>query len=216
MVQIIPAIDVATEEEYKETLKKIEDSRVFEDGWVHIDFADNIFAPWKTITPDILKKYPTKLKIEVHLMTRDPWVWVDDFDYRGSTVRRVIVHVELPEGELRRFDEEVEHMNGTGLALNPETQVQKVRPFVAKIDTVLIMSVHPGKQGQEFMPDVLEKIKQLKGMGDFLIGVDGGITPENAKMIVDAGADYLVVGSHLIEGNIDENLEKFWEILQES
>ena len=191
MVQIIPAIDVATEEEYRDTLKKIENSGAFKGGWVHVDITDDVFAPWKTISPEVVKKYPTSLKIELHLMVEDPdHTEIDNF-------QRVFAHIEAGA-------------SGSCIAINPETPVSILGDL--KPEIVLVMGVHPGKQGQEFIPDVLEKVRELKEKNPNLrIGVDGGVTPENAKLIIDAGADYLVVGSHLIEGNIDENLEAFWE-----
>jgi len=194
MIQIIPAIDVATEEEYRDTLKKIENSGVFKGGWVHVDVSDGVFTPWKTISPEVVKKHPTKLKIELHLMVENPKEIIDKLE--SVDLGRIITHIEVEKS--------------AHIAINPETPVSILDGLQA--ESVLIMAIHPGKQGQEFIPETLEKIKQIrKSHPNILIGVDGGVTPENAKLIIDAGADYLVVGSHLIEGNIDENLEAFWE-----
>lgn len=204
MTQIIPAVLARTEQEYREKLQKIETCPELAEGWIHVDFIDGLFVPGKTITPEIFKKYPTKLKIEAHLMVENPSEYMS-----GVEVDRVIAHVETQGwGGMR------------GLAINPETEISAVKPFLANIDSVLIMGVYPGKQGQEFIPEVLVKIKglvtlRLRPGYDFTIGVDGGITVENAKLIVDAGADYLVVGSHLIEGELGENLEKFYQALQD-
>lgn len=201
MVRIIPAILATNEEDYHNNLDKIENSVHLEDGWVHIDFIDGIFAPSITITPEVLKKYPTKLKIEAHLMVANPTEYM-----KGLEADRIITHIEIPKDKLP--DE-------ANLAINPETDLSALDDFNPSV--VLVMTVHPGKQGQEFIPQALEKIKALKvKRPDILIGVDGGVSAENAKLIVDAGADYLVVGSHLLEGDIDENLEVFWEALQGS
>ena len=183
MVQIIPAILAKTEEEYSKKLKKIEESDTFREGWVHIDLMDGEFVEEKSIEPEIINKYPTGLKKEVHLMVQNPQGWIDKL----KNVDRIIVHGEVGG-------------NFKNIAINPDTPISILDNFQPEI--VLIMGVHPGKQGQEFILEVLEKIKQLKAMGgNFKIGVDGGITPENAKLIEDAGADYLVVGSHLGEFN---------------
>jgi ribulose-phosphate 3-epimerase len=195
MIQIIPAILATSEEDYIADLKRIEDSHMFEGGWVHIDLADNKFVQNQTIGPEIITRNPTNLKIELHLMVENPQEVMKKLE--GMDIGRTITHIEVGN-------------TNSSLALNPETPASALKG--AQVETVLVMGVHPGKQGQEFIPDVLEKIKQIKKMNPkVLVGVDGGVAPENAKLIVDAGADYLVVGSHLIEGEIDENLEAFWE-----
>lgn len=195
MVTIIPAVLAITEDQYAKTLKKIEESEFFENGWVHIDIIDGKFADNVTIGPEIIGKYSTKLKIELHLMVENPKEIIDKLE--SVDLGRIITHIEASN-------------KGSNLALNPQTPAASLEGL--NPECILIMAVHPGKQGQKFIPETLEKIKEVrKSYPNILIGVDGGVTPENAKLIVDAGADYLVVGSHLIEGNIDENLETFWE-----
>jgi ribulose-phosphate 3-epimerase len=116
-------------------------------------------------------------------------------------------------GQLRQQDIEV------GLAVNPEIELKDLEQYLSQIQRLQIMSIHPGHQGQEFLPETLDKIKEssrlrLNNNLDFKIGVDGGVTPANIRSIMDAGADYVVMGSHLLEGDIHVNLESIWEALQ--
>lgn len=210
MTQIIPAILAITEDEYKDKLTKIEKSGLFTDQWVQIDFMDNKFVQNKSISPDVVSKYPTKLKLEAHLMVQYADSWIEELV--KTDVERIVFHIDEVEG----IDEKIAHIRNhgkkVGLAINPETDIEKLEPFVAKIDLVLILSVHPGFGGQDFIEDSIDKVKKLKGKRwPVKIEVDGGINEDVALNLSLAGADYLVVGTYLLEGNIDENLEKIWE-----
>ncbi len=99
--------------------------------------------------------------------------------------------------------------------VNPEDEL----PDLKDKDFVLIMGVHPGEQGQQFIPKTIQKINEASRLRStnnlkFLIGVDGGVSSENIRSIIEAGADHIVVGSHLTKGDIHENIEKFWEALR--
>ncbi len=211
MANIIPAILAVTEEEYRAKLRKIEESREFE--WVQIDLMDNKFVQNAGIAPEIIARYPTDLKVEIHLMVENPANWMDKLKLLG--ISRLVAHIEVGDEEIRKFIDKVKEEGlEVGLAINPETEVDKVKLFLNEINALLVMSVHPGKSGQEFMPEVLSKIEEIKQKNpDTLVGVDGGIGVENAKLVVDAGADYLVVGSHLTDGNIEENFQILWRQL---
>lgn len=212
-VQIVPAILATTEEEYKEKLAKIESCPDFAGGWVQIDLMDNKFVQNKSIGLEVLSKYPTKLKREAHLMVVDPREWARGLVKMGFD--RLIFHLEA--GRALEILETIKDGGmGVGIALSPQTPLDKVGPFLDKIDVLLLMSVDPGFSGQHFLPEILEKIKgatELKVQNNFLIEVDGGINEQVAKSVIEAGADILVVGSHLIEGNITENLERLWEAI---
>jgi|SRR3989344_2516452 len=216
VTQIIPAILATTEEEYAEQLSKIEDSGDFTGGWVHIDLMDNKFVQNTSIRPEIIAKHPADLKLEAHLMVEYPENWIDQLV--KISIDRIIFPVEDSSG----IEDRIEHIKGheiaVGLAINPETDIQALEPFIELIDLVLVMGVHPGKQGQQFIPETIDKVRQLSKMreensANFTIEVDGGISPDNAKLVKDAGASYLVIGSHLTKGDIDENLAEIWEKL---
>ena len=198
MTTIIPAILATNEEEYKDKLQKIEESRQFQDKWVQIDLMDNKFVQNKSIGPEIIAKYPTSLKIEAQLMVEYPENWIDELV--KIPVARIVFPIEDSEGIEERIKHIKNHGVQVGLSLNPETQVETLAPFVGTIDLVLVMSVQPGFGGQEFIPESLEKIRKIKSMGwPIKIEVDGGINKQVKKDLEDAGADYLVMGSHLWE-----------------
>lgn len=211
MVQIIPAILATTEEEYKEKLQKIEELGLFEGGWVHIDVMDNKFVQNKSVDAEAINKYKTTLKKEIHLMVEDPAVWVDQL----NDVDRFTAHIEVGEDRFNEFKKRcLREGIEVGIALKLETSLDVVEQH-NDLNRVMLMGVNPGQQGQEFNVEVIERVKELKNSPykGKTIGVDGGVSPENAKQLVEAGADYLVVGSHLVEGNIEENLEEFWTVL---
>jgi ribulose-phosphate 3-epimerase len=212
-VTIIPAILATSEDEYREKLAKISSAPEFAGGWVQIDIVDGKFAQNTTVGVEVIGKYPTPLQREVHLMVVDPLNWIDQLAEIG--IQRIVFPVESEKiGEV--IGKIKSKGLGVGLSINPETPVAKIGQFADTIDTVLLLSVDPGFGGQEFIPETLEKIKaaqNFKKQRHFLIEVDGGINEINAKEIVEAGADSLVIGEYLLNGDISENLEKIWESL---
>lgn len=214
MSEIIPAVLSVTEDLYAATLKRLEESGLFDEATIQIDFADGEFVQNTTVDLEIVSKHPTSLKKEAHLMVTDPGEWVEDL--AAQKFERVIWHIEV--GETATVMELGRNLQmQVGLALNPETPVSAVEPFLAEIDVVQIMAIKPGFQGQQFIPESLEKIRQLVQMRKdlkFVISVDGGINRKNIKEIMEAGADRLVIGSALLEGDLDENLEALWEELR--
>lgn len=212
-VTIVPAILATTEQEYKNDLQKIVDSEVFQEGWIHIDFMDNIFVANKSIPPEVVSSYPNRFKKEAHLMVQKPFSFVEKLTKIGF--ERVIVHVEADE-----VNESIEYLRKSGkqagLAIKVETPLKNIEPFLDKIDVILIMSINPGFQGQPFKEESKTKIKEVAELRDkkglsFLIGVDGHVDAENANELIRLGADNLVMGSFLMEGDINENTEKIWE-----
>ncbi len=210
MIQIIPAILATSEEEYKEKLNKIRTSPGAK-GWVQIDLMDNKFVQNESIGPDIIAKYPTSLKLEAQLMVEYPENWIDELV--KIKVDRIIFPVEDTEGVKERIKHIKNHGIEVGLSLNPETAVDLVEPYLYDLDVVLVMGVNPGFGGQEFIPQVVPKIGQLKTLRpDLIIGVDGGINETNVKVLYGAGADYLVLGGALFKyDNLEEGLRKILE-----
>ncbi len=218
MTQIIPAILAKDEATYRTQLHKIEEAATAESNWVHIDLMDNIFVQNNSIDTETIERFPTNLNKEIHLMVKDYHTCI--FKLQDFGVKRFVLHFEADDptqtqGELQYLEDLGFE---SGLAINPETPIDDVEQFFKDIDVLLIMSIHPGFQGQQFIPDTLEKIKEAakirdEGKFDFKIEVDGGITIENAKSIMEAGADNLVVGSHIVLGDIGENEQKFMEVI---
>jgi len=213
--QIIPTILATTEEEYQEKVSIINQTDDLKSNWVQIDIMDNKFVHNKSVGVDIIKKYPINASVEAHLMVDYPENWIDELVKIG--IDRIIFPIEDSEG----IDERITHIKNhgleVGLAVNPETPVAKVESFVDKIDVVLLMSVHPGFGGQEFIPEVLDKVSELVNLqkrAHFLIEVDGGINQDNIKNLVKAGVNNLAIGEKLIYGDIKKNLEDIQKELQ--
>lgn len=210
MVNIIPAILATSEEEYQSKLRKVESLSYMK--WVQIDLMDNKFVQNQSIGPEAIAKYHTNLKLEAQLMVEYPENWIDELI--KVKVNRIVFPVEDNEGIEERIIHIKNHGIEVGLSINPETPVETVEPFIDTIDLVLIMSVNPGFGGQEFISGSVEKVRRIKELGwEVVIEVDGGVNEEVVKDLIDAGADNLVIGSHLLEGNLDENLKKIKQSL---
>lgn len=212
MVQIIPAVLGKTEEQYKADMDKLSQCEAFKNGWVHIDFTDNKFVQNKSIEPETVRKFPTNFRKEAHLMVSHPKECIDKLLDAGF--ERIIFHIESEDN----IDEAIDYIKTksikVGLAIKMDTPVEKLGSYKDKIDLVLVMSIVPGFQGQPFIPEALERIKEIKSFSwPVIIGVDGSVNNQNAKDLVNAGVDNLIVGSFLLKGDIDENLERLWEAI---
>lgn len=212
MVQIIPTLFSTTEKEYKERLEKLQSSGFLENGWVQLDLMDNRFVPNLSIDLDIVKKSPLNYQVEAQLMVEKPEEWITGLLEIG--VERIIFPVEI-DVDFEKLIARIKKAGiAVGLSVNPETDWRKLEPYLDKLDAVLFMSVKPGLEGQEFSVNTFDKIREVKQKRpDVLVGVDGGINDTNVKRLVDAGADYLAIGSFLFTGDIDENIEKIWEAI---
>lgn len=160
---------------------------------LHIDVMDGQFVPAITMGPMIVKSLKTKLPIDVHLMVMNPERQVRAFADAGA--KNISFHIEAT----RKPDEVVSLIKkagcSVGIAINPETPVDKIVSLVSEVDRILVMSVHPGAVGQLFIPAVLNKVKFLRKMTTKDIEIDGGITFSNVKQAVDAGATIIVAAS---------------------
>lgn len=169
-------------------------------SWVHWDVMDGMFVPNITFGPPVIKRLrkTSKLFFDVHLMVREPERYLAEFADAGSDM--LVVHAEATT-HLDRTLREIRRLGmRAGVALNPATPVSALENVVECLDLVLIMSVNPGFGGQRFIPQSLNKIRQLvtllQGREEHVhIQVDGGVDPENTPLLVQAGADVLVSGS---------------------
>lgn len=214
MVQIIPTTFSTTEGEYKARLAKLAHSSSFTEGWVQLDLMDNKFVPNLSIGLDIIKKYPLPFKQEAQLMVMDPDEWLEGlFELK---VDRIIIPVEIDKNILDFINLIKGNNIEVGLSLNPESKVELLDPFLDLLDAVLLMGVKPGLEQQELDPGTVGKIKAIKEKIPTLkIGVDGGVKDTNIKQLIEAGVDYLAIGSYLFTGDFDENLEKLWEVIND-
>lgn len=206
MKTIIPAILTNDLSDMESKLKKLQGLT----NWVQIDIADGKFVNNTSVTLEDISKIDCirDFFLEAHLMVKNPEIYF--LACRAIKIKRVIFHYEAVDNFKKVLSEAEKFNFQKGIALNPKTPIEKIKPYVSKLDAILLMSVTPGFQGQKFIYKVLEKIKALKKIAPQVkIEVDGGVNLSNIKMISNAGADYIAVGSNLFESkNIKERLKK--------
>lgn len=170
--------------------------------WLHIDIMDGHFVPNISFGPDLTGYFDraTDVFLDVHLMLDDPARYAEAFVRNGAD--NITFHIEAAPNPQPMFDRL--HRLGVklGLTLNPDTPLERVSPYLDKIDLLLIMSVFPGFGGQKYIESSTEKIRAARHLIDeggltCLLEVDGGINTETCHRVIDAGADILVVGSGL-------------------
>lgn len=168
--------------------------------WFHLDVMDGRFVPNISFGPmliEFFRKATTKI-CDVHLMIEEPEKYTELFKKAGADI--LTVHIEACR-HLHRNIQQIKSLGmQAGVALNPHTPVDALADVLGDIDMVLIMSVNPGFGGQSFIPQTLNKIQALRRMINerslnVTIEIDGGVTLDNAKSIIDAGADILVAGN---------------------
>lgn len=170
--------------------------------WVHVDVMDGRFVPNITIGPLIVDalRPVTKKPLDVHLMIVEPEKYVEDFAKAGADI--ISVHAEHNASpHLHRTLSQIRELGKqAGVVLNPSTPLDLIEYVLELCDLVLIMSVNPGFGGQKFIPNIVPKIQKLRQMCeerdlDPWIEVDGGLKPENAWQVIEAGANAIVAGS---------------------
>lgn len=188
MIEIIPTILVKDFKEVRERIKKVEDYV----NWVQLDIMDGVFVDNETWrNPQDLKDFKTRVKLEAHLMIEKPEEVIDDW---LEVVDRVIVHYEATNN--------ISKGKRIGLAINPETSIDVIKPFLNNLELVLCMTVSPGWGGQKFKDEVLIKIKALRKLWpNGNIEVDGGINLETAKKTIKAGANLICAGTYIFKSN---------------
>lgn len=179
--------------------------------YIHIDIMDGKFVSNKTWTTSEVKKFTSysTLPLEVHLMVNNPSKYIEDYALMNTSI--IIFHYEAVKDINEMINKVKLYGLKVGIAINPETNINVLIPYLNMIDEVLIMSVHPGKSGQSFIEESLEKISVLKNIileGNYktIISVDGGINNETGLLCKDAGADELVSASY-IQKDIINNIK---------
>lgn len=186
--------------------------------YVHIDVMDGIFVPSISFGMPVIKSIRecTERMFDVHLMIEEPIRYINDFVEVGADI--ITVHAEACKHLDRTIDLIKEKGLLAGVAISPATPVSSIVPVLGKVDMVLIMTVNPGFGGQKLIPYTLDKIRELKKIVDQKglkvdIEVDGGITLENVEQVLEAGANVIVAGSAVFNGEADENVRYFLDIL---
>ena len=166
--------------------------------FIHVDIMDGIFVKNKNFSYDEIKDYFNGITkpLDIHLMVNDPLMYIKDFVKLKPEY--ITFHIEVNSN----IEECIKYLKQNnikvGLAINPETRVYKVLPYLKDIDLVLVMSVHPGYGGQEFIRDTVNKINELKALQskyNYIINVDGGINGDTVKLV---NSDMVVSGFYVV------------------
>ena len=200
MVKIAPSILSANFARLGDDIKAAEDGGA---DWLHVDVMDGHFVPNITIGPLVVKalRPTTKMPFDVHLMISDPDRYLQDFIDAGANY--LTVHAEACDHLHRTLTYIRSKGVKAGVALNPSTPVDVLKHVLDELDLVVIMTVNPGFGGQKFISGVLPKVKEVKaliGTRPIEIEIDGGVTAENSKICVEAGATVLVAGNAVFKG----------------
>lgn len=188
--------------------------------YVHIDVMDGMFVPSISFGLPVIKtiRHCTERMFDVHLMIEEPGRYIDEFAEAGADI--ITVHAEACTHLDRTIDQIKEKGLLAGVALNPATPISAIEPILGKVDMVLIMTVNPGFGGQKFIPYTMDKVKELRALLNQKrlkvdIEVDGGINLDNVSAILDAGANIIVAGSAVFQGEIQENVTHFLTLLNQ-
>lgn len=214
MIKLSPSILSADFSNLLEDIKTAEEAGV---ELLHIDVMDGHFVPNISLGPLVMNsiKGKTTLPFDVHLMIENPDKYIPKFTDAGAAI--ITVHVEACPHLHRTIQNIKSYGVKAGVSLNPATPLCAIEEILDELDMVLIMSVNPGFGGQKFIESSLQKISRLRKMIDSRgldidIEVDGGIKIDNVSRVIDAGANVIVAGSAIFNGNnIKENVMSFKE-----
>ena len=192
---------------------------------LHFDVMDGMFVPSISFGMPVLAsiRKETDMFLDVHLMVREPIRYITEFRESGADL--ITIHYEACSNVMQTVKAVRDSGAKVGLSIRPETPVSVLRPFLDKVDLILIMSVNPGFGGQKFMEGTYDKLRELRALMAEILGrssgegvprveVDGGIYLDNVAGVIEAGADTIVAGSAVFHGDITDNTNRFLEILR--
>lgn len=216
MIEVSASLLTLEKDNATTTMYNLETGKI---DYFHIDVMDGKFVEKNTL--EMMKDYAltashiSNLGIDVHLMVENVEEFVDEYSMLEPEI--ITFHIEALDTEERTknvIDEIKNNGSRVGIAISPDTSIEKIKKYLPFIHLVLVMTVVPGKGGQSLIPETLEKVKYLKkyiddNNLDIDIEVDGGINDETSKKAIEAGANILVAGSYLISSeNISESVKK--------
>ncbi|CRZ34657.1 ribulose-phosphate 3-epimerase [Herbinix hemicellulosilytica] len=216
MIKLAPSILAADFNVLGKQIKTVEEAGV---PYLHIDVMDGNFVPNISFGIPVISSIREKsnLIFDVHLMVNEPERLLEDFKKAGADI--ITVHAEACT-HLHNTIHKIKKLGlKAGVSLNPATGLNVLDYIINDIDMVLIMSVNPGFGGQAFIPSSLDKIRDLKEKAqkagaNIDIEVDGGITPDNVADVLEAGANVIVSGTSIFEGDIAANINRYYEVFR--
>lgn len=205
------AVSFLSSDNYEDGIKKINESSA---DLIHADYMDGIFVDNQTFTIPELKKWIKGVNkpVDIHLMATSPNKYIRDL-VKIPEINTIIIHAESHRHPIDVINMINHTGKKSGIAINPETKVVHIIPYLKKLDKVLIMSVKPGAGGQTFMKDVLYKVATLldikkEGGYHFTISIDGGVNDETIKLCQEAKLDEIVSGSYVMKSSSIEDAIK--------
>ena len=200
-ILIAPSILTASFSNLESTIKELEEAG---SDYLHLDIMDGVFVPQITFGAKVVSdiKKVSNIPLDVHLMIVNPEKHIDDFAKTGCDI--ISVHFEGNIHIHRLIHQIKAHNIKAGIVLNPHTRVDVIEPIIDDIDYLLIMSVNPGFGGQKFIEGSINKIQEARkliGDRNIIIAVDGGINFNTCNRVVEAGANFLVAGSAIIDSD---------------
>ena len=207
MIKISPSILSADFSNLEREIKTLEDAGA---DMIHIDVMDGHFVPNLTFGAPVIKaiRKHTKLPFDVHLMIESPENYIKDYRDAGADI--ITIHPEATK-HLDRTINEIKRLGAkAGIALLPTTSVMPLEYTIDNIDLILVMTVNPGFGGQKFISNQLLKIEMISDIiqdTDIILAVDGGINDKTSKLCIDAGADMLISGSFIFQGDYKKQME---------
>ena len=202
-----------------------EDVRLSENkgvNWLHFDVMDGIFVPQISVGMPVLSSLSkfSESVMDVHLMITEPERYIDQFADAGADI--ITFHQEACFDCNSCIEAIKRRGKKAGMTIRPYTGIEALFPYLDKIDMVLLMSVEPGFGGHKYIPSSTEKIRRMRramdeaGFLDMPLEVDGGIKTDNLEEVLEAGANVIVAGSAIVNGDIVENTGKFLERLRKN
>lgn len=217
MLILAPSVLAA---DFKELGKQIQAVEQAGARYIHLDVMDGAFVPSISFGMPVIQSLRScsNALFDVHMMVKEPERYIKDIKAAGADL--ICVHQEACIHLDRTVTMIKEHGLKAAAAINPATPTEVLDCILPELDMVLVMSVNPGFGGQSFIPYTVKKIRSLRSKCQELglttdIQVDGGVTPDNVRMLIDAGANIFVAGSSIFQGDLAANTTRFIEIFKE-
>ena len=193
------SVSILSTDNKKDYVKKLNNTKA---DYIHIDVMDGLFVPDTKFSIEEVKEINnvSNKKLDIHLMVEDPIIYIEKL--HNMNINNITIHIEINKD----IDNLIDKIHSLGyqarLAISPNTNVELLYPYLNKIEGILIMSVNPGKGGQEFISSTLSRAEYIKKINNNLsLEIDGGVNNTNVDLIKDSGIDTIVVGSYITKSD---------------
>lgn len=217
MLKLAPSILAADFSKLGDEIKAVADAGAH---YIHIDVMDGAFVPSISFGMPVIEsvRKVTNTEFDVHLMVQEPVRYIEDFVNAGADM--ITVHAEACTHLDSTLMKIKSYGKKAGIVLNPATPLSVLEYELDKVDMVLLMTVNPGFGGQKYIPQMTRKVAELRKLVDDRnldvdIQVDGGISLDNVREVIEAGANVFVAGSSVFRGNAAENVKAFLKVFEE-